>query len=280
MEYETIQVNKMGPEIGAEISAIGLAGIDLAGELSDQTFAEIDDALVQNQVIFFRDQRLSLEQHIRFGRHFGSLHVHPVAPGIEGYPEILPLHSDDKVQYSASAWHSDVSCDPEPNLGAILYAKVLPESGGDTMFCSMQAAYRGLSDKMQHFLSGLEAAHSSTHVFGPSRGEKDKRPSAVHPVIRTHPVSGKQGIFVNSVFTTKIIGMKPKESEAILQFLYRHIETPEYHVRFHWELGSIAFWDNRSTQHRAIADYFPQTRTMHRVTINGEAPYYKPDLYY
>lgn len=271
--YETIKVRKLSPALGAEIS-----GIDLRQPLGNQTFQEVHDALVDNQVIFFRDQDISYDQHKDFGRRFGSLHVHPVIPGPEGHPEILMLHSDEKNQYSASAWHSDVSFEKMPNLGAILLAKIMPETGGDTEFASMHAAYEGLSDKMQHFLSGLEAEHASEHVFGQSKNENDPRPKSVHPVIRTHPVSGRQGIFVNSVFTTKIVGMKPKESSAVLEFLYRHIETPEFHVRFKWENNSIAFWDNRSTQHRAIADYFPQTRSMQRITINGDdVPAYRPN---
>ncbi|MDP1670765.1 MAG: TauD/TfdA family dioxygenase, partial [Alphaproteobacteria bacterium] len=270
--YETIQVKKLSPALGAEIS-----GVDLTKPLGNQIFQEVHDALVDNQVIFFRDQDLSYDQHKQFGRRFGALHVHPVLPGPEGHPEILMLHSDEKVQYSASAWHSDVSFEPMPNLGAILLAKVIPEAGGDTEFASMHAAYEGLSDQMQRFLCGLEAEHASEHVFGRPKNENDHRPESVHPVIRTHPVSGRHGIFVNSVFTTKIVGMKPKESTAVLEFLYRHVETPEFHVRFKWERNSIAFWDNRSTQHRAIADYFPQTRTMQRITINGDdAPAYRP----
>jgi len=273
MRFETIKVEKMAGALGAEIS-----GVDLSKPLGNQTFQEVHDALVENQVIFFRDQDITPEQHKDFGRRFGSLHVHPAMGGIPGHPEILPLYSDAKKQYSANGWHSDVSCDPIPNMGAILLAKILPDTGGDTMFASMHAAYDDLSDKMQHFLSGLEAHHGSLHLFGPPKHENDKRPSAVHPVIRTHPISGRQGIFVNSSFTTHIVGMKPKESRAVLEFLYRHIETPEFHVRFKWRVNSIAFWDNRSTQHRAIADYFPQTRSMQRVTINGDAaPFYRPD---
>jgi len=270
--YETIQLTRLAPALGAEIS-----GVDLTKSLGPKTCQEIHDALVDNQVIFFRDQDITLQQHKDFGRYFGSLHVHPVIPGPEGHPEILMLHSDEKEQYSASAWHSDVSCDPVPNLGAILLAKVMPKTGGDTEFASMHAAYEGLSDKMQRFLCGLEAQHGSEHVFGRAKNADDKRPTAIHPVIRTHPVSGRQGIYVNSVFTVKIIGLKPKESASVLEFLYRHIELPEFHVRFKWQVNSIAFWDNRSPQHRAIADFFPQTRTMQRVTINGDSPpFYRP----
>ena len=270
--YDTIKVSKLSPALGADIS-----GVDLTKPLGNQTFQEIHDALVDNQVIFFRDQPLDYDQHKQFGRRFGGLHVHPVIPGPDGHPEILMLHSDEKTQYSADAWHSDVSFEEVPNMGAILLAKVMPEAGGDTEFASMHAAYEGLSDKWQQFLSGLEAQHESEHVFGRSKNENDKRPKAIHPVLRTHPVSGRTGIYVNSVFTTKIIGMKPRESQAVLEFLYRHVETPEFHVRFKWQVNSIAFWDNRSTQHRAIADYFPQTRTMQRVTINGDdRPAYRP----
>lgn len=270
--YETIQVKKLSPALGAEIT-----GVDLTKPLGNQTFQEIHDALIENQVIFFRDQDITMEQHKQFGRRFGTLHVHPVIPGPEGHPEILVLHSDEKTQYSADAWHSDVSFDAVPNLGAILMAKVMPETGGDTEFASMYAAFEGLSDKWQHFLSGLEAEHGSEHVFGRPKNEKDHRPKSVHPVLRTHPVSGRTGIYVNSVFTTRIMDMTARESSAVLEFLYRHVETPEFHVRFKWQVNSLAFWDNRCTQHRAIADYFPQTRTMFRVTINGgEAPFYRP----
>ncbi|MSP42327.1 MAG: taurine dioxygenase [Alphaproteobacteria bacterium] len=271
--YETIQVRRLSPALGAEIS-----GVDLRQPLGNQTFQEIHDALVDNQVIFFRDQDITMDQHKDFGRRFGPLHVHPVIPGPEGHPEILELHSDEKAQYSASAWHSDVTFEKTPNLGSILIARAMPDAGGDTEFASMHAAYEGLSDKWRHFLSGLEAEHGSEHVFGRPKNEKDLRPNAVHPVLRTHPLSGRTGIFVNSVFTTKIMGMKPKESMAVLDFLYCHIETPEFHVRFKWEVNSIAFWDNRSTQHRAIADYFPQTRTMQRVTVNSDdVPHYRPN---
>jgi len=270
--YQTIRVERLSPALGAEIS-----GVDLTKPLEDKTFQEIHTALIENQVIFFRDQNLSMDQHEAFGRRFGTLHSHPAIPGPEGHPKVLILHADEKAHTAVSAWHADITSDQVPPMGSILLAKVLPETGGDTMFASMYAAYEALTDKWQKFLSDLEAEHSVEHVFGGSKGPNPPSP-AVHPVLRTHPVSGRTGLYVNSVYTTKIIGMTSKESAAVLDFLIRHVERPEFHVRFKWKVNSIAFWDNRCTQHRAMADYYPQTRTMQRVAINGEErPFHRPN---
>ncbi len=269
--YQSFEATPVTPVLGAE-----LEGIDLGGPLSDQQITDLRDALLQYQVIFFRDQHMSLEQHKNLGRCFGTLHCHPSIPGPEGHPEILMLHSDEKVQMAASAWHSDVSCDQVPNLGSILYAKVVPKSGGDTCWASMYAAYDGLSDAMQEFLSGLTGIHESAHVYAKLKGSVANYPSAEHPIIRTHPETGRQGLYVNSIFTTGIKELSRMEERYMLDFLFRHIETPEFQVRFHWRENSVAFWDNRCTQHRATADFFPQTRTMQRVTINGDQPFYRP----
>lgn len=269
LTFESFQAMPVTPVIGAEIS-----GIDLASGLDDQQVKDVHDALLAYQVLFFRDQHMSMDQHKDLGRYFGTLHCHPSIPGPEGHPEILMLHSDEKNQSAASAWHSDVSCDQVPNLGSILYGKVVPEYGGDTCWASMYAAYEGLSDSMQQFLSGLTAIHESEHVYGKFKGGMPNYPRAEHPVIRTHPETGRQALFVNSVFTTRIKELKAAEGRNLLEFLIRHVEIPEFQVRFHWEKNSVAFWDNRCTQHRALADFFPETRTMQRVTINGDQPYY------
>jgi taurine dioxygenase len=273
MAYVSIQVNKLTPHVGAEIR-----GVDLAQPLDERTFKEINDALVDNCVIFFRDQKLTVDQHKAFGRLFGELHMHPAAPGlVEGHPEILVIHADENSRHVAGEiWHSDVSCDLEPPLGSILYMHELPPVGGDTLFASMYAAYDALSDPMKRFLEPLTAMHEGEHVYRGRYGVKDEGkvfPKAEHPVIRTHPVSGRKALYVNSGFTTKIVGLERAESDALLQFLYRHIETPEFQCRFRWQVNSIAFWDNRCVQHHAMWDYFPQRRHGHRVTVKGDKPF-------
>ena len=268
--FESFAVTPMTPVLGAEIE-----GIDLGSALDDQQVRDVREALLKYQVIFFREQHMSMDQHKDLGRYFGTLHCHPAIPGPEGHPEILMLHSDEKRPGAASAWHSDVSCDQVPNMGSILYGKVVPETGGDTCWASMYAAYEGLSDAMQHFLSGLTGVHESEHVYANIQGSVANYPRAEHPIIRTHPETGRQALYVNSVFTTGIKELKPAEGRNLLEFLIRHIETPEFQVRFRWETNSVAFWDNRCTQHRATADFFPQTRTMQRVTINGDQPFFR-----
>lgn len=276
MSYETIEVAPLSPTLGAEIS-----GVNLAEPLGNQAFSEIHDALMEHQVIFFRDQELTLEQHKAFGRLFGDLHIHPAQPGPEGHPEILVIHTDENSKYAAGqGWHTDVSADLEPPMGSILHLHQVPETGGDTMFSSMYAAYEALSDDMKAFLGGLQAHHESEHVHsrgyvskkGKLRDGENNYPAAVHPIVRTHPVTGRKGIYVNSGFTTRIEGLSRTESRAILDFLFKHIETPEFHCRFSWRENSIAFWDNRCVQHRALWDYHPHVRSGHRVTVKGDRP--------
>ena len=200
MPYETIEVKPATAAIGAEIS-----GVDLARPLGNQQFQEVHDALMAHQVIFFRDQKLTFDQHKAFGRLFGELHIHPNTPGPDGHPEILPIHADaNSKRISGERWHSDVSCDAEPPMGSILNLKTVPPVGGDTIFASMYAAYNALSAPMQKFLSGLTAIHdgsmnySRTNRLIGADGPKTF-PRAEHPLIRTHPVTGRQAIFVNPV---------------------------------------------------------------------------------
>jgi taurine dioxygenase len=275
MCYVSIQVEKLTPHVGAEVR-----GVDLALPLDERTFKEVHDALIEHGVIFFRDQRLTPDQQKAFGRRFGELHIHPAAPSLQGHPEILVIHADEHSKRVAGEdWHSDVSCDPEPPMGSILYMHELPPVGGDTLFASMYAAYNTLSDPMRRFLEPLTAMHEGEHVFRGRYGVKDEGrvfPRAEHPVIRTHPVSGKRALFVNRGFTTRIVQLKRAESAAVLDFLYRHVETPELQCRFRWQPRSVAFWDNRAVQHHAMWDYYPQRRHGHRVTIKGDAPFYRP----
>jgi taurine dioxygenase len=274
MTYETIDVMPLTPTLGAEIG-----GVDLSQPLGNHQFKEVHDALMQHQVIFFRDQEMTLEQHKAFGRLFGQLHVHPSAPSPEGHPEILRIHADEtSKQVAGHRWHSDVSCDPEPPMGSILHLHTVPPSGGDTLFASMYAAYDALSDNMKTYLDGLIAVHDG----GPNYrrraaidGRDDKRefPRAEHPVIRSHPVTGRKALFVNPVFTIAIKDLPEQEGEAILRFLYAHNNRPQFQVRFRWQENSIAFWDNRCVQHIAMWDYFPNIRSGNRVTVQGDRPY-------
>ena len=273
MPYDTLTLDKLTPVIGAEIN-----GVDLSEPLSNRQLDELHRALAENLVIFFRDQTLTPQQHLAFGRLFGDLHVHPAAPHEEGMPELMTIYADkDSPRANGEGWHTDVSCDPEPPMGTILYIKRCPPKGGDTLFASMYAAYEALSERMRTYLSGLTAIHDGEHVYrglfdDHGQAERATYPRAEHPVVRTHPVTGKKALFVNRGFTTRILGIPIDESDAILRYLYEHIENPLFQCRFRWQPSSIAFWDNRCTQHRAMWDYWPHTRSGNRVTVKGDKP--------
>ena len=274
MTGRRIEVRRLAGALGAEIS-----GIDLREPLDDPTQKEIHDAWMEHQVLFLRGQRITRQQHKDFARRFGDLHVHAVLQPLagEGHPEIVVLESNEKLPFVADAWHSDVTFERQPPMGSILRAVVAPDFGGDTLWASMYAAHEALSDAMQRLLSGLRARHSGD-VFNyitkddARRRELAKNDGAVHPVIRTHPVTGRKSLFVNPTFTKAIEGMKPAESRALLAFLYEHVAQPDFSVRFHWENDSIAMWDNRCTQHRVLRDRIEAHRKMERVTIVGEVP--------
>jgi len=269
----TLAVRKLTPAIGAEIS-----GVDLAS-LSNAQASALHDALMAHQVIFFRDQKMTVEQHKALGRLFGELLVHPAAKAeVEGHPEIRVVHADENTKVATGeVWHSDMSCEPEPPMGSILYLHLSPPSGGDTAFANMYLAYEALSEPIKRLCDGLTALHTSAHVYSKdayARSDK-KFPEAVHPVVRTHPVTGRKALFVNRGFTTRIMGVAKHESDALLDMLVRHAETPEFQGRFRWDANSVAFWDNRCALHRATFDYHPQVRHGHRVTIKGDKPFYR-----
>ncbi|MBS0558546.1 MAG: TauD/TfdA family dioxygenase [Proteobacteria bacterium] len=275
MTYNTITVDRVTPHLGAMIS-----GVDITGPLSNSQVEELHKALADHLVLFFRDQRFTPDSQKRFGRLFGELHTHPNTPGIPGHPEVMPIHADaNSKRVAGEWWHSDVSCDPEPPLGSILYLHTVPPCGGDTLFASMYAAYDALSPRMKAYLDGLTAFHSGERLYRRTNRllniDDTGRvfPSAVHPVVRTHPVTGRKALFVNRTFTYRINELPDDESDGVLSFLYDHAEKPDFQVRFRWEPHSVAFWDNRSAQHLAIWDYFPQVRSGMRVTIKGDAPY-------
>ena len=269
--YEQIEVRRATPSVGAFVDGVNLA------QVNEATYAEIRRALNEHCVLFFRNQQLSVDEHIHFGHLFGELDVHPAAANAIGREEILVISADENSsRANGEAWHSDVSCQPQPPMASILHMHDVPPTGGDTMFASMFAAYDALSERMKNYLDGLTAFHDGGHVY---RGlynnvqDKTEYPSAHHPVVRTHPESGRKGLFVNRSFTTKIDGLPRDESDAILNYLYAHMEHPNFQVRFTWEPNSVAFWDNRSAQHRAIWDYWPHRRYGHRVTVKGDTPF-------
>ena len=271
-----LELHKMTPTCGAEVR-----GVDLSQPLEDARFDALQRALAEHCVLFFRDQKMTPEQQKAFGRRFGELHLHPAWPRLlEGHPEIMEIYADANTKRIAGEdWHSDVSCDSEPPLGTILYMLEVPAVGGDTLFASMTAAYEALSAPMKRLLEGMTALHDGETTYrGRYEGmqEAPSYPSAEHPVIRTHPVSGRRALFVNRIFTRRILQLEKHESDALLEMLFRHVETPEFQCRFRWQPGSVAFWDNRCVQHHALWDYYPQRRRGLRVTIKGERPVYRP----
>ena len=271
--YTAIRIDKLTPIIGAEIG-----GVDLSQPLGNQVFDEIHRALAENSVIFFRDQTLTAQQHLAFGRRFGELHIHPAAPHEPGEPALMKIHADrNSPRANGEGWHSDVSCDAAPPMGSILYIRQCPPDGGDTLFASMYAAWDALSDRMRAYLDGLMAVHDGEEVYRGTYAnlgvaDRPEYPRAEHPIGRVHPVTGRKALYVNRGFTRRILGVPRDESEAILRYLYEHAENPLFQCRFRWTENTVAFWDNRCTQHRAMWDYWPHTRSGNRVTVQGARP--------
>jgi taurine dioxygenase len=276
------QVTPLTPTIGAVIS-----GVDLAQRLDDEELAQIHAALLSHQVIFFEDQHISPVQHRDFAARFGALHTHPLYPGVPEAPElfILDNHADNPTDNDS--WHTDVTFIETPPMASILYARHLPPTGGDTIWSNMKAAYEALSPAFREFLSGLDAVHDFARGF-PQRGivakgagadrhakALEEHPPVLHPVVRTHPETGEDGLFVNFGFTERIKGLRRKESDAILGMLFEHIQKPEFLVRWRWTDNAVAFWDNRVTQHYAVNDYLPHRRIMNRATVLGDRPYHR-----
>jgi taurine dioxygenase len=273
----SFDIKPFAPNLGAVIT-----NVDLSSDINDAELTFIRDAFHKFQVLFFQNQsEISPENHIKLGRCFGDLHIHPAAPKMKNFPEIFEINTDknSKIANGAEDFHSDVSCDKEPPLGTMLQLHTLPECGGDTMFANMYMAYEALSHPMQKFLSSLKASHESEHFYrGRYKNENNadvvkEYPSAIHPVIRTHPETGKKAIFVNKFFTTRIEDLEPQESKFILDFLFAHIEKTEFQIRYRWNKNDMAFWDNRCTIHKALWDYFPHERKGRRVTIKGDIPF-------
>lgn len=277
-DFTFFDVKPLTPRIGAE-----LLGIDLSSPVAPQAIDQIRAALLKYKVVFFRDQHeLTRAQHIEFARQFGDLEIHPATPKDQPDPEVLRIVHDDTSKGQENAWHSDVTWREEPSLGSILRAVEVPEVGGDTLFSCMYCAFEGLSPALKDWVSGLTAVHDIARVFAARLGKApedlhDRFPPVEHPVVRTHPETGRQALYVNVAFTSHIKGLAPKESDWLLNHLYSQAAEPERQCRFRWAPGSIAFWDNRACQHYAASDYFPARREMERVTIKGDKPFYRAE---
>lgn len=279
--------------VGAEIY-----GVDIAAGLSNAEFDTIHKAFSDHGLIFFRDQSISEDDHIALAQKFGEIDINRFFAAHPDYPQIAMVSKDvDQKDNIGGGWHTDHSYDAEPAMGSILVARELPETGGDTMFASMYRAYEGLSDGLKKTLEGMNAVHSAAHIFGSgptayaattdagstedvdhqakSDGRignadvADQMGDVLHPVIVTHPLSGKKALYVNPAFTLRFEGWTVEESHPLMQYLYAQCAKPEYTHRFEWKPGSIAFWDNRATWHWALNDYQGQRRVMHRITIEG-----------
>jgi taurine dioxygenase len=272
LRFDRIGVHPLAATIGAEIS-----GVDL-GQLDDLTFAEIERAFFAYKAIFFRNQDISTEDHLGFAKRFGPLEEHPFLPAKQGYEAIVEFSKDDKVIGVENVWHHDVTWRKQPSLGSVLRAVEVPAVGGDTLFADMALAYDCLDDDVKQRIDGLVAVHDFSQSFGLGmspeklREQQARFPPAQHPVVRTHPTTGRRCLYVNSIFTSHIEGMPAEESEQLLDFLYRQSDVPEFQCRFRWQKNSIAFWDNRAVQHYASSDYDPQRRVMERVTVIGDEP--------
>jgi len=278
-----LQMTHLTRTIGSVVT-----GLDLSKPLTKEVVAALRHALLLRKVLFFHDQELTTEQHLAFAREFGELEVHPFTSSKDGFPEILLIEHDKDYPTSENYYHSDVSWRVDPSLGSVLYCQETPPVGGDTIFIDAYAMYEGLPNSVKDRLGGLTATHD-WHAFrmqlqmsGAWSDEKIEQmmleyPEQSHPIVRTHPETGRSVLYVNSPFTKWVDGVSATESAELLDMLYKQAAIPEYQARFKWQKGSVAFWDNRATQHYASADYWPLKRVMERATIVGDKPFFNPN---
>lgn len=271
-----VEIEPLTPTIGAEVRGVKLNDVD------NETFALIEQALADHLVLFFRDQDITPAEQAAFAAHFGPFEQHPFARPHPDLGDVIVLDQTDPRRDGANSWHSDSSFMPQPAWGSVLRAVQLPRAGGDTCWASMYAAWEALSPGMRTMLDGMTALHD---IIKPLQkavaqghsivGVEDIRrdwPPVAHPVARTHPVTGRKGLYVNNNFTTRICELDEYESRAVLGFLLDHVQRPDFQVRFRWTERAVAVWDNRVTQHYAVPDYTGERRIMHRVTLQGERP--------
>jgi taurine dioxygenase len=268
-----LTVEPLTAGIGAEIS-----GVDLADGLTDEVVEEIREVLLEWKVVFFRDQhRLDRAAHVAFGRRFGELEVHPITPADQAQPEVFVIPAGGRFR-APDNWHSDVTWRPEPSMGSILRAVTLPPLGGDTLWADMARAYELLDDETKERIDGRRATHDYASAFGRNQPPevqermRAEHPTVDHPIVRTHPETGRKTLYVNVSFTRDIVDMDPEESRPLLRRLYRQSTIVDLQCRFRWRPGSVAFWDNRATQHIVANDFLPAKRVMERVTVAGDKP--------
>lgn len=282
MSQARFELRPVSGSLGAEVFGVDLAQLDAA------TFSQLERAFHEHAVLFFRDQKLTPFDQVALARRFGEPDVHPIVEGIEGLPELVRVLKPAGASASfGTGWHSDNSFFEQPTSATLLYGVTIPPCGGDTLFASMEKAYQALSDPMRALLEPLEAVHSASRAYDPAVTGWEKYSDAgplhyrysdavnaevEHPVIRVHADTGRRSLYVNAMFTERIVGFEPLESEALLSFLYAHAARIDFSCRFSWKPGSVAIWDNRSLQHYAMDDYQPFERVVHRVTVKGERP--------
>lgn len=271
--YERLELAPLTAVIGAEV-----VGFDLAQPIDDELGRELRRAFLEWKVLFFRHQQITAEDHRRFAAWWGELEVHPFLPQGD-VPEIVRFERDETNVSYENIWHSDVSWREVPSLGSVLRAVEVPPVGGDTMWADMGAAYDGLPEDAKARIEGKRAVHDFTRTFGQLlageelRAMQEQYPAVEHPIVRTHPETGRKTIYVNRPFTSHVVGLSGDESDELLELLCRQADLPEYQCRFRWAPGSVAFWDNRATQHYAVSDYWPRRRVMERATVIGDQPF-------
>jgi taurine dioxygenase len=277
----SITITPITPILGAEVH-----GVHLSEGVDDETFAILHEAFLDHGVLVFREQgEMAPDVHVEFARRLGPLHDHPAAPAEHENPAVFLIRTHRGSPISnGNGWHSDVSCDELPPSATMLQVRVLPEGGGgDTLFADMEAAYATLEAGLRRRLCGLSALHASEHIYKgryADRGAEDEGityPEAVHPVVRSHPETGRRSLFVNPSFTVGIEGLGRAESDGLLSDLHAHCARPEIQIRLRWNRNDVALWDNRRVQHFAIWDYWPDERSGHRVTVQGDRPFFDPD---
>lgn len=278
--YQRIRVTPAVGALGAEVSDVHL------GKVDDETFAEIHRAWLEHQVLFFREQEITPAEQVAFARRFGELDTYPFIKPLADHPEVIPIIKEPENRFNfGGGWHSDGAYMPEPPMATMLYAREVPKTGGDTMFASMYSAWEALSPGMKALLDGLVAVFTANKVHGqdgfykkadhPMEKIKDEEKIAnrsEHPVIRTHPETGRKALYVSMPHTERFKKMSTEESRPLLDYLVAHATKPEFVTRFQWRVGSLALWDNRAVQHYALNDYQGQRREMHRITVKGDVP--------